>query len=116
MSGETLNVEHILSGLEAYIERSSGVLERGEYIELNELSQMVQNLCGCINDMPVEESRAYADKLDGMIARLSELQAVMESHQSEVKSQLNTLTENRQAAGAYAKAGAMNTGDAPDDA
>ncbi len=110
MSGEKMNVAHIISGLDAYIERSSSVLEKGDYIELNELSEMVGNLCACINDMPVEDARTYADKLDVMVERLNELQKSMEAHQHEVKAQLSTLSENRQAAGAYAKVNALKTG------
>jgi len=115
MSGEKPHVEHIISGLDAYIERSSNVLEKGDYIELQELSEMVQNLCSCINDMPVDDARNYADKLDVMVERLNVLQDMMQSHQHEVKAQLNTLAENRQAAGAYAKVNALNTGSAPAD-
>lgn len=88
-----------------YISNAEGYLARGEFTSLAGLDAFVKTLCERVLTLEVQESTAFAPKLDELMTRLGALQQQMEHARDACKNDVASLEKHQKAATAYAKKG-----------
>jgi hypothetical protein len=95
--------EALLSGLHNYIDDAERLLAERNMVDLAGLDSVVDALCARVKALSLEEGRVFADKLDALNARLSQLQQQMVETQASIKAELQGTNQRQKANRAYMK-------------
>lgn len=95
------DVEALLKGLSDYISQAKGILEKGDFLELEGLDDQVKTLCDSVLSLKVEESLSFADELDGTMKELDELQKMFVESRDKLAGDMQDLGKHKKASVAY---------------
>lgn len=103
------SMDVLIHDLDAYIRTSSELLSNGEYVELLELENRVEDICERLRQMPVGSAKDYLKQLDNIKAKLDLLQEAMLDHKAQVGDEIQSLAIQKKASHAYARINTMRT-------
>lgn len=87
-----------------FIAKARQGLEKGEEVDLGGLDNMVAELCTFVTTLPEDEAAPYTTKLKVLMDDLNVISELLVKQQQNIRAQLDSLQQKRQAMHAYATA------------
>lgn len=100
---EYSDIKRLMEQVESYIQRSQEILSKEEYRKLPELEAEFSHLSTDLQDVPVEKMQMFSAEMRRFDRQLKEVRDTMVRERDAIRSQLNVMGNQNNAAKAYMK-------------